>query len=232
MEFVAQPCTRGSRNVLERAEHVLLGLSPWNGYYKPRTVEALVEWACAHFEAVDVFVPGYEAAHTLTAAGLPPREAVHRARRAMSQLRNPARRALRRTGIPHPETRFHSWTQLANRPAYRHTLERVHHAYRTDEAVRRACRLTARGAVLHAAGAEPTEQQIDRAVGYAIAELPLVLEAPAIFGVESSLFVYHREMDLLDPFITGHAARLRPARGQGYAVVTPAGHTSTTAQLL
>ncbi|UQA92325.1 tRNA-dependent cyclodipeptide synthase [Streptomyces halobius] len=186
MEFLIRPCTDDSRNILNRAEHVLIGLSPWNGYYKPRTVEALVEWACANFAAVDVFVPGYEAAHTLTAAGLPPREAVHRTRRAVSQLRNPAQRALRRTGITDPELRFHSWTQLVNRPAYQHTLKRVRHAYRTDEAVRRACRLTARGAVLHAAGHEPTEQQIDQAVSYAIAELPLVLDAPAIFETEST----------------------------------------------
>ncbi|UQI46105.1 tRNA-dependent cyclodipeptide synthase [Streptomyces sp. HU2014] len=222
MEFLVQPCTAESRRILARAEHLLIGLSPWNGYYKPHRIEALVDWACANFASVDVFVPGYEAAHTLTAAGFEPREAVHRTRRAISRLRNPAQRALRRAGIPNPGARFHSWTQLANRPPYARMLERVHQAYRTDEAVRRACRLTARGAVLHAAEREPSERQIDQAVGYALAELPLVLDGPAIFGTESSVFVYHREMDLLDPFITGRATRLRPASGQGYAVVRPA----------
>ncbi|MFC8075610.1 tRNA-dependent cyclodipeptide synthase [Streptomyces sp. NPDC057307] len=43
--------------------------------------------------------------------------------------------------------------------------------------------------------AEPTEAQVDRAVSYPIAELPLVVDAPAVFGTESSVFVYHRRMD-------------------------------------
>jgi cyclo(L-tyrosyl-L-tyrosyl) synthase len=69
-------------------------------------------------------------------------------------------------------------------------------------------------------GAEPTEEQIDHAVDYALAELPLVVNGPAVFNTETSLFVYHRPMDLLKPLITGEATALHRAEGQGYAVVT------------
>ncbi|MFF7244837.1 tRNA-dependent cyclodipeptide synthase [Embleya sp. NPDC008237] len=231
MGFMVWPCTLGSRSVLERAEHVLIGLSPWNSYYKPRRVEALVQWACANFVRVDVFVPGDEAAHTLTAAGVQPSEAVRRARYAVGRLRSPARRGLRNAGVADPEHHLHTWTQLSERPAYQHSLKRVRDAYHTDQAVRGACRRTARGAVRRVAGQEPTEEQIDHAVGYALAELPLVLDGPAIFGTASSLFVYHREMDLLAPFINGESARLRPAPGQGYAVVRPPDQDATPASL-
>ncbi|WP_331770352.1 tRNA-dependent cyclodipeptide synthase (plasmid) [Embleya sp. NBC_00888] len=219
MGFVVWPCTHGSRSVLERAEHVLIGLSPWNSYYKPRVVEALVGWASANFARVDVFVPGDEAAHTLAAAGAQPTEAVRRARYAIGRLRAPARRGLKRAGVPDPDLHLHSWTQLSERPPYQRCLKRVRDAYHTDEAIRGACRRTARAAVRHLAGREPTEEQVDQAVGYAIAELPLILDGPNIFGTKSSLFVYHREMDLLSPFISGSSSALRPAPGQGYAVV-------------
>ncbi|MFD3912994.1 tRNA-dependent cyclodipeptide synthase [Streptomyces sp. NPDC058603] len=221
--FLVQPCSAESELLVERAEHVLLGLSPWNGYYKPRTVEALIDWACSSFKRVDVLVPGYEAAHTLTAAGFTAPKAVHRTRRAVGQLRAPARRALELAGVTDPERHLHTWTRLANRPQYAASRARAENAYRTDPAVRRSCRVTARGAVRHASGIDPTEAQIDQAVSYPIAELPLVVDGPAVFGTETSVFVYHRRMDLIEPLLTGEATGLRPAAGQGYAVVTPTG---------
>ncbi|MFF3981048.1 tRNA-dependent cyclodipeptide synthase [Streptomyces sp. NPDC001828] len=221
--FLIQPCSPDSERLVKQAEHVLLGLSPWNGYYKPRNIEALIDWACTHFQHVDVFVPGYEAAHTLTAAGFTAPKAVHRTRRAVSQLRNPALRALQRAGIDDPQRHLHTWTQLADRPPYVASRARAEAAYRDDPAVRRSCRLTAYGAVRHASGLDPTDAQIDQAVSYPLAELPLVVDGPAILGTETSVFVYHRRMDLVEPLITGEATHLRPAPGQGYAVVTPAG---------
>ncbi|MEV8289697.1 tRNA-dependent cyclodipeptide synthase [Streptomyces niveus] len=219
--FVIQPCSPQSARLVERGENVLLGLSPWNGYYKPRTIEALIDWASTHFKTVDVFLPGYEAALTLTAAGLPALKAVHRTRRAVGQLRAPARRGLEKAGVADPLRHLHTWTQLANRPAYTAGRARAERAYRTDPAVRRACRATAHGAVRHASGIEPTEEQIDLAVSYAIAELPLIVDGPAVFGTDTSVFVYHRPMDLIEPLLTGEAAGLHPALGQGYAIVTP-----------
>lgn len=221
--FLVQPCSPESERLVDRAEHVLLGLSPWNGYYKPRTIEALVGWACGRFATVDVLIPGYEAAHTLTAAGFAAPRAVHRARRAVGQLRAPARRALAQAGVADPERHVHTWTRLADRPQYAAARARAEHAYRTDPAVRRSCRTTARGAVRHAAGIEPTETQIDQAVSYPIAELPPVVDGPGLFGTQTSVFVYHRRMDLIEPLITGEATGLRPADGQGYAIVTRAG---------
>ncbi|MFF8960630.1 tRNA-dependent cyclodipeptide synthase [Streptomyces sp. NPDC014894] len=218
--FTVEPCTPESALLVDEAEHALIGLSPWNAYYKPRTVEALVDWACEHFKKVDFVIPGYEAVHTLTAAGYGVADAVHRTRRAVKQLRNPVRRALLRRGADDPEHRVHTWTALTARPAYAAARRRAETAYREDAAVRRACRETASGAVRHAGGGtEPTEAQIDRAVGYAIAELPLVVEGPEVFGVTSSVCVYHRRMDLLEPFIQGETAAFRPSTGQGYAVV-------------
>jgi cyclo(L-tyrosyl-L-tyrosyl) synthase len=221
--FVVHPCSEAGHAAVKRAEHALIGLSPWNGYYRPSRVGELITWACATFDRVDVLLPGFEAAHTLTAAGIEVHDAVHRACRAVKRLRNPARRALERAGIVNPELHLHTWTQLANRPAYSQARARAEQAYLLDPAVRRACRLTARGAVLHAAGtgaAEPTEAQIDEAVGYAIAELPAVVNSPSIFGTETSVFVYHSRMDLVEPLISGESTHLKLAEGQGHAMVT------------
>ncbi|GAA1988327.1 tRNA-dependent cyclodipeptide synthase [Amycolatopsis minnesotensis] len=208
------------RYFLPGAEHVTIGLSPWNGRYKPRYIEALTTWARQAFGKVDVFVPGYQAAHTLVAAGFPVSEAVRRTRRTINKLRNPALRALTAAGEPEPEKHVLTWTQLHSRPEYQRGLARVHEAYEHNPAVRGACRSTARAAI-DRMDSEPeiTDERIDLAVGYALAELPLVLDGPEVYQVESTMFVYHKEMELLDPFLRP-GAPVRPAPGQGYAVVT------------
>jgi len=220
VSFVLSPLPGGDAFFPGECEHVLIGLSPWNGRYSRRYIEALVTWAHSRFPRVDVFTPGWEAAHTLVAAGVPTGDAVHRARRAGSKLRNPALRALRDAGVAHPERQVHSWTQLHARLAYTGARRRVQLAYETDPAVRRACRETAREAVRGAGRAEPDECAIDLAVGYALAELPLVTDAPAVFGAASSVFLYHRDMELIRPLINGESTTLTPHAGQKYAIAT------------
>ncbi|OON71440.1 tRNA-dependent cyclodipeptide synthase [Streptomyces tsukubensis] len=218
--FTLSPLPGGETFFPDRCGHALIGLSPWNGRYSRRYIEALVTWAHSRFPRIDVFTPGYEAAHTLVAAGFPVGEAVHRARRANTQLRNPALRALRNAGVTEPQTHVHTWTQLHARPAYTGARHRVQRAYASDPVVRRACRDTAREAVRGAGQREPDESAIDLAVSYALAELPLVTEGPDIFGVPSSAFLYHRDMALIRPLISGESKSLVPHAGQRYAIAT------------
>ncbi|MCK8678902.1 tRNA-dependent cyclodipeptide synthase [Streptomyces lichenis] len=221
--FHLRPVENGGRFFNERPDHALLGISPWNGRYKTAYIEDLVGWACSRFPRVDVMIPGYEAAHTLVAAGRPPASAVRRAKRSVNQLRNPAERALARAGVPDPVAHVHSWTRLLTNADYATRLAEVHDAYRRDPQVRGACRETARATLVRVGCALPGPEALDTAVGYPLAELPLTLDSPAIFQVPTSLFLYHREMELLRPFITGTTDALRPGSGQGYAIVEPIG---------
>ncbi|MEV6581218.1 tRNA-dependent cyclodipeptide synthase [Streptomyces sp. NPDC051582] len=224
-DITVRPLSATSEQLVKRADHVLLGLSPMNGYYKPRTVETLVAWASDGFKKVDVVLPGYEAAHTLVAAGFDAPEAVRHARRSVHRLRNAALRALERCGIEHPEHHVNVWTQLHNRSPYLAALQQARTAYDRDPVVRRACRQVTAAAIHHARGggtrqAPPSEEQVDLAVGYVLAEVPLVTSSPAIFAADTSVFVYHRRMELVDILTSDQATALRPAAGQGHAIVT------------
>ncbi|MFH8789248.1 tRNA-dependent cyclodipeptide synthase [Streptomyces roseoverticillatus] len=243
--FHALPYTDQCGRHLMAAEHALIGLSPWNGYFTARRVESLVEWAAGTFRAVDVIIPSYEAAYTLIAAGVEPSVAVGRARRAVKKLRRPAQRALLRAGCG--EGRIHTGTSLAAVPRYlqlRRTAERTYHR---DPGIRAACLDVARAAVAGVQGrimAQPqsverpelseerprmsvarpqlSEERLDIAVRYAWSELPFMLDSPGIFGTASSVLVYHRRIPLIEPLLRDDAA-LRPAPGQGFVVASPAG---------
>jgi cyclo(L-tyrosyl-L-tyrosyl) synthase len=69
-------------------------------------------------------------------------------------------------------------------------------------------------------GSAPSEQQVECAVRYFLAELPLFVDTPAIVGAGSSVFCYHQPPDVLRR-LYGRELSLRPAPGQGFAVVTP-----------
>ncbi|MEH6373369.1 tRNA-dependent cyclodipeptide synthase [Streptomyces sp. KLMMK] len=225
------PCTERCGRHLMAAEHALIGLSPWNGYFTARRVESLVEWAAGTFRTVDVFIPSYEAAYTLIAAGVEPSVAVGRARRAVKKLRGPAQRALARAGCG--EGRVHTGTSLAALPRYRQLRRTAEHMYRHDPGVRAACRAVARAAVAGALGVRErgssrpapdpglSEEALDTAARYAWAELPVMLDSPGIFGVGSSVLVYHRRIPLIESLLEDGSA-LSPAPGQGFVVVTPA----------
>lgn len=201
------------------SDHVLIGLSPQNGRYKPEYIRNLISWLHPRFGSIDVVIPGFEAAYTLVAAGLPPTQAVHRARRAYRQLRNPAVNALADLGVPDAPRHVMSWTRLHAIPTYRAALKRSHFAYRTDPAIRRACReMTAEVVGNVATGREVTSGDIDVAVRYVIAEIPLLTDGPSLFGAAGSVFVYHRATPLVDA-IAGGDSILTAEPGQGWAVV-------------
>ncbi|MEW2033528.1 tRNA-dependent cyclodipeptide synthase [Streptomyces roseifaciens] len=224
------PITNRCGRHLMAAEHALIGLSPWNGYFTARRVESLVEWAAGTFRTVDVFVPSYEAAYTLIAAGVEPSVAVGRARRAVKKLRGPAQRALLRAGCG--EGRVHTGTSLAALPRYRQLRRTAERMYHHDPGVRAACRAVARAAVAGALGvrdrgpSQPvpdpdlSEGALDTAARYAWAELPVMLDSPGIFGVGSSVLVYHRRIPLIESLLEDGSA-LSPSPGQGFVVVAP-----------
>ncbi|MEU8698315.1 tRNA-dependent cyclodipeptide synthase [Streptomyces sp. NPDC048680] len=221
VNFLIRPQSENCRRVSDFSDHCLVGLSPFNSYYTPSRVEALVQWAAGNFTRVDVLVPGFEAAHTLTAAGVRPLEAVGRVRRAVNQLRNPAVLALSHAGVSAPERHVHTWTQLMSRPAYAALREQARAAYRVDPVLRAACRAVAREAVRSTSDTEPGEEQIDACVSYPIAELPLIVDSPSIFDVASSVFVYHRRIALAAAVLAGPATGLRSAAQQGFVVAEP-----------
>lgn len=217
--FTIGTVTPECRRIVDRAEHGLIALSPFNSHYKPAHVRELVSWCHARFTRVDIFAPGYEAAYTLTAAGIAPHDAVRRVRQAVNTLRTAAAKALAACGDREPHLSVHTWTTLAARPAYRASLTRVRAAYAEDPVVRQACREMARLAVRTNSGAEPDEAQLDIAVRYPLAELPLIVDSPAIFGAPSSVFLYHREMGPFMALVHGASPMLTLAPGQAFGIV-------------
>ncbi|GAA1988340.1 tRNA-dependent cyclodipeptide synthase [Amycolatopsis minnesotensis] len=230
-EFHVSPYTERCARVWDQAEHAVIGLSVWNSYFSPRRVEALIGWAARAFTAIDVVIPSYESAYTLVAAGIPPLQAVRRARRAVVKLRVPARRALASAGPG--EQHLHTTTSLCGRRRYRYLLRTARAGYQREPALRAACHAVAEQALRSVPGdvaerTPPTADQLAIAARYALAELPLLADAPGIFGKSSSLVLYHRHIPLADPLLSGATDAIGLCPHQGFAIATPATESPRT----
>lgn len=208
--------------VVERAEHVCFGISPFNSYFSTARIRELAAWGLERFERVDFFVPDAPSAFTFEALGYAPEKAAWKARRQGQYTRNKIDTALGSLGLADADKRVLGWPELEGNTAFGRLHASGLRRYAEDADFRDACR-EATGWVLAGklrGGQEPGEEQVEHAVRYFLAELPLFIDTPAIVGTGTSVFCYHQPPAVLRRLYGGELS-WRPAAGQGFAVVAP-----------
>ena len=218
------PLSSRCAELVERAEHACFGISPFNGYFSTARIRELAAWGLTRFERVDFFVPDAPSAFTLEALGYAPERAAWKARRQGQYTRNKIVTALEPLGVVDAGARVLGWAELEANVEFVRLHERELRRYGQEAAFRDMCR-EATGWVLAGKfppGRAPEADQVERAVRYFLAELPLFLDTPSIVGAEASVFCYHRPPEVLRRLYGGEL-NWRPAGGQGFAVVVPAG---------
>lgn len=234
------PYTPNCRRILQDADHLLIGVSPGNGYFSIPTLTRMFRWAHATFGRVDVIVPDRSLASNYRAQGYPEQAARKKARTEVSCVRRRVRRAWERGEIPEEHRRAHLLSDLARSDAYEQLHLRVRDALTTDGRIRALCRsLSARAVPVAAAasgtpgdpgtatgsaedgGAEPGGTGGDAtalALEYLIDELPFFIDTPSILGVPSSLACYHAPVGFADLLYTEDGP-LHAAANQGFVLL-------------
>ncbi|MEV5599206.1 tRNA-dependent cyclodipeptide synthase [Streptomyces sp. NPDC052496] len=224
--YTALPHTPNCRRLLSGADHLLIGVSPGNSYYRIPTLARMLRWAHATFQRVDVIVPDRSLAANYRAQGYPEQVARKKARTEISSVRRRVRRAFESSGIPEAEQRTHQLSELAQCPAYRALHQRVRDALATDEHTRRVCReVTARAVTGSQDGRQSTQDETPQAdptglaLEYLIDELPFFIDTPSILGVPTSLASYHAPVPFADLLYTENGP-LRATADQGLVLLS------------
>ncbi|MGV9884552.1 tRNA-dependent cyclodipeptide synthase [Streptomyces sp. NPDC003006] len=218
--FDIEPLTGRCRGLLPAATHVCLGVSPFNRYFGTPRLRRLAEWALTRFDSVHFFVPDAAAAYTLEALGYAPGRARHKARRQGQYLHNKIVTALRTLGVEDPANLIWGMDRLYSTPSYLVLLDEAYRHFHEDEGFRTAC-LDASHWVLDQKlpqGTAPTQDQLQSAVRYLLAELPLFADAGGIAGHRPSFFVYHHHVAFLECFFRCELG-WGPVDGNGFLVV-------------
>ncbi|MFC4913035.1 tRNA-dependent cyclodipeptide synthase [Actinomadura gamaensis] len=218
--FAVTPYTRNCARLYERAEHVLVGVSPGNGYFNKPRLSALLRWAGARFDQVDAVVPDVSLTHTYQALGQPPALAWKNANHKAGKTRRRVARAWDDIGVARAEQRIHLLSDFVDHPHYGRMRAHFDAVLDADPALREAF-VEASRHVLRAylKGGEPTGEQIDEGTNYLAAEMPLCLDTPTIMGVPSSVTVYHRWMPMIEAMFASPYTDVSPL--QGHVVARP-----------
>lgn len=199
--------------------HVVVGTSPFNSYYSESRLGELLAWANEHFDLVGVFVPDTPTVWTLEAGGYSPGEALHKTRRQVRYLNNKISRARAAVGSTDNRVELLPWSLVAQRDGYAAAEGQCRTAFTTDREFHKEC-LAATDEVLENRrrdGHQLSDLDRLRAVNYLMAELPLILFGPELFGVPTSTFIYHRSLRLLERLFSGEFS-IGPGSGQHFVV--------------
>ncbi|MFD6157548.1 tRNA-dependent cyclodipeptide synthase [Nocardia sp. NPDC060256] len=220
VELTALPLTPNCAELLARREHVFLGISPFNSYFKRARIAELTRWAAAEFAYVQFHLPDVPCVFTLRALGLPEDKARKRAHENGLKMRNRIRDALGSAGLSGLESRVIDWTYLAENPVFAELHREAQDLFATHQEFRDRCLETTRNVLRHRLpdGAEPTADQCRLAAQYFLADIPLLIDTAGIVGSESSLYAYHRNIPFIDALFHRELP-MQPVARQGYLTV-------------
>lgn len=220
--MIGQPLTARCAGVFPSASHVVLGISPFNSYFKTDRIVDMIDWAMEHFDTIDFFTPDEAAAYTLQAQGYDPDKALSKARSQARYVHNKIHSAIDEVCEDDLHDRVYGLERLRELPRYAALRGEAERRFSSDETLRDEIMGTSSWILDKklTEGQQATEEQVLLAVQYFLDELPLFVDSPGIFGVDESCFVYHQRVDFLEKFYDRQLS-WEPADGQGFTVVVP-----------
>jgi len=174
-----------------------------------------------HFEAVTFVALGEPFMGNLLAEGYSFEQAQVSSARRERCLLNRARRALAAHDLQPSRSGVVNWSDLCAIPAYRDSLALVRETFSTSSQFAQAVTqlTTDYLSTKPVVGDMPMAKRVELAAGYYLAELPLWLDTPAIFGHSSSSFCYQSAGSFVERLWNGDFP-LCPAKTQGYLSIT------------
>ncbi|MEV5342151.1 tRNA-dependent cyclodipeptide synthase [Streptomyces sp. NPDC052676] len=217
--FTVRPYTSHCRVIEQEAQHAVIGVSPGNSFFTAETVTGLAHWAAERFARVDLVYTDLYIADMYEALGYSPDDARRKAVKNLRGVRAKVSNAALAVDPDGARVRAQPVSALTGRPEYRR-LSRHVETLMTDDA---ALAATVAGLVDRflrdkVTGRDATDRQREVCTRYILAELPLFIDSPAIFGVASSLNCYHQVLPLAD-LLYGPGHGLRASRNQGHGII-------------
>lgn len=211
--------------VIDKREHALVGISPFNSRFSPFYVRELLKWVDENFLSFDVLLPDERsAAMIVMAASGSTEKAMKKSRKEMKRHR----RALR--CIKNESSWSHDWrvvefSDYSMDSRYVEMMEKARLEFESNESFRMVCLEMVRMAVGCRAsvtgGCQVLDNDVmDSAVSYIFSEIPFYLDSPSIMGVASSVLIYHRKWPIGDLLFSGEMGVV-VSSSQAHGVVRP-----------
>ncbi|MEV5571130.1 tRNA-dependent cyclodipeptide synthase [Spirillospora sp. NPDC052269] len=212
--------TATCRELFERGDHALFGVSAGNGYFTIPRLTALLSWACKHFASVDVVYADLFVDAMYIAAGETQEKAAARARKKLKDTTRRIERAIEEVGAPGSRIRARGISECALLPGYQAVQQRIRKLSAEDERIDRVCedhvRYVLGGWTDVRRPQEEAEVMVQAGLDYLHAELPFLVDTPNALDVPTSVCCYHK----LLPVVRGlWNSAVFNAQAQGHIVI-------------
>jgi cyclo(L-tyrosyl-L-tyrosyl) synthase len=187
------PASQRCNEILEKREHVLIGISPFNSYYSLENIQKLIKWGSESFKSCQVFVPDTLPVFNFIAIGYAESKALSKTKHQIKYLMNKIEKAFTNLKVS-VENKIITVSSCSKITAFKELYHICMNRYDVDEEFKKDCTEAASG-VLRGYTKNVTQDMLDTSAKYLLGELPFYLDTPKIVGVNTSTFVYHENVD-------------------------------------
>ncbi|WP_350306487.1 tRNA-dependent cyclodipeptide synthase [Photorhabdus viridis] len=197
--FTVQGETSRCDQIIQKGDHALIGISPFNSRFSKDYVVDLIQWSSSYFRQVDILLPcEREASRLLVASGTESTKAIKKTQREIKcHLRN-LDSVISIATLKNKQIRVIQFSDFAQNHDYQSLKTQVENAFNESELFRKICLDMSFQAVKgRLKGTGQCFDQIDlqlvyKALPYIFAEIPFYLDTPRLLGVKYSTLLYHR----------------------------------------
>lgn len=210
-ELASTNCSK----LLEKKEHALIGISLFNSYYSEERIADLIGWAMKKFKDFHLCVPDILPIFNFLSLGYSEAKAKSKTREQWNRLRNKISRAFVTNGFhEYPTYKVITISDLtSNNTIYQEIHRKCKFKYENDLKFKEECQKASEAIFGSSFNHENEQKKLDIAVQYLLGELPLYFDTPRILGTESSLVIYHQNIDFFVNLYKVHDELLSTKQG-------------------
>ena len=198
--MIENPVSPRCAEILEKREHVLLGISPLNSYYSEEKINELLHWARDNFQSFHVLTSDTIFKQNFLALGYEDKKATKKTHQHWNTLRNKILRSFENIGYNEKDCQDKIVALSGKLPGgdlFNAIREACRKRYTHDPEFKQKC-LSSSKEVIKNYSADVNDAMLEVAAVYLLEEMPFYLDTPGMLDVPTSLMVYHKAI----PFFT------------------------------
>lgn len=225
-DFKVNYLTENCKQIFQRRQHVILGISPFTSKYNESYIRKLIRWANINFHDFSILLAGEEAKNLLECLGYSTSKSNRKVRKELNrQIRFCEDEILRCN--KNVTNRIHRFSDFRKNIAYIDIYQQVVNQFNEDSNFRDNCLKMSFEALQSKkeninSSLTITAEALEYAAQYVLAELPFFLNANPIINTQETLMAYHAPWEL-GINIINNKFKLKMNENQGYIILTDKG---------
>ncbi|SCZ60433.1 MULTISPECIES: tRNA-dependent cyclodipeptide synthase [Photorhabdus] len=197
--FTVQGETSRCDQIIQKGDHALIGISPFNSRFSKDYVMDLIQWSSHYFRQVDILLPcEREASRLLVASGTENAKAIKKTQREIRRHLCHLDYVISIAMLKSKPIRVIQFSDFALNHDYQSLKTQVENAFNESESFKKICLDMSSQAIkgrLKGTGqyfGSIDLQLVYKALPYIFSEIPFYLDTPRLLGVKYSTLLYHR----------------------------------------